>query len=35
MPETQWYEPVERGLESQIKEKLAFLRKLDAEHKGK
>ena len=27
-----WYEPVERGLESQIKEKMAFLRQLDAEH---
>ena len=32
MSEPHWYEPVERGLESQIKEKMAFLRKLDAEH---
>jgi len=32
MKEPNWYKPVERGLESQIKEKLAFLRKLDAEH---
>jgi putative ATPase len=30
-----WYEPVERGLESQIKEKMAFLRQLDAEHQKK
>lgn len=30
-----WYEPVERGLESQIKEKMAFLRKLDDEHQKK
>jgi putative ATPase len=30
-----WYEPVERGLESQIKEKIAFLRQLDAEHQKK
>ena len=30
-----WYEPVERGLESQIKEKMAFLRKLDEEHQKK
>ena len=29
MKEPHWYEPVERGLESQIKEKMAFLRKLD------
>ncbi len=27
----QYYEPVERGLEKQVKEKLAFLRQLDAE----
>ena len=33
MNEPHWYEPVERGLESQIKEKLAFLKKLDEEHK--
>ena len=30
-----WYEPVDRGLESQIAEKMAFLRKLDAEAKKK
>lgn len=30
-----WYEPVERGLESQIKEKMAFLRQLDAEYQKK
>jgi len=35
MKEPHWYEPVERGLESQIKEKIAFLRKLDAEHQKK
>jgi putative ATPase len=35
MPEPNWYEPVERGLETQIKEKLAFLRKLDDEYKKK
>jgi len=35
MADPQWYEPVERGLESQIKEKMAFLRKLDAEHQKK
>ena len=30
-----WYEPVERGLESQIKEKMAFLKKLDDEQQKK
>ena len=35
MKEPHWYEPVERGLEAQIKEKLAFLKKLDDEHKKK
>ena len=35
MKEPHWYEPVERGLESQIKEKLAYLKKLDEEHKKK
>ena len=35
MKEPHWYEPVERGLESQIKEKIAFLKKLDEEHKKK
>lgn len=29
MQEPHWYEPVERGLETQIKEKMAFLRELD------
>ncbi len=33
MPEPHWYEPVDRGLESQIAEKMAFLRKLDADSK--
>jgi putative ATPase len=35
MKEPHWYEPVERGLEGQIKEKMAFLRKLDEESKKK
>ena len=35
MTQPHWYEPVERGLESQIKVKLAFLRQLDAEHQKK
>ena len=35
MKEPHWYEPVERGLESQIREKMAFLRKLDEESKKK
>ena len=35
MKEPHWYEPVERGLESQIKEKLAFLKKLDEDYKKK
>jgi putative ATPase len=26
---TRWYEPTDRGLEAQIREKLAHLRKLD------
>jgi putative ATPase len=33
MKDPHWYEPVERGLETQIKEKMAFLRKLDVESK--
>ena len=33
MPAPHWYEPVDRGLESQIAEKMAFLRKLDTEAK--
>lgn len=32
MQNPSWYQPVERGLESQIKERMAFLRKLDEEH---
>jgi putative ATPase len=35
MKEPNWYEPVERGLELQIKEKMAFLKNLDDEHKKK
>jgi len=35
MKNPHWYAPVERGLESQIKEKLAFLKKLDQEYKKK
>ena len=35
MKEPHWYEPVERGLETQIKEKMAFLKQLDEEHKKK
>jgi putative ATPase len=35
MAETHWYEPVDRGLETQISEKMAFLRKLDEESKKK
>ncbi len=35
MKEPNWYEPVDRGLESQISEKMAFLRKLDEESKKK
>jgi putative ATPase len=35
MQEPHWYEPVERGLELQIKEKMAFLKKLDDEHQKK
>jgi putative ATPase len=31
MAKPHWYEPVDRGLESQIAEKMAFLRKLDQE----
>jgi putative ATPase len=30
-----WYQPTERGLETKIKEKLAFLKSLDAAHKDK
>ncbi|MBT8604617.1 replication-associated recombination protein A [Polynucleobacter paneuropaeus] len=35
MPAPHWYEPVDRGLESQIAEKMAFFRKLDTEAKKK
>jgi putative ATPase len=35
MSSPHWYEPVDRGLEAQIAEKMAFLRKLDAEAKKK
>ena len=35
MPAPHWYEPVDRGLESQIAEQMAFLRKLDTEAKKK
>jgi putative ATPase len=35
MAEPHWYQPVDRGLESQIVEKMAFLRKLDQESKQK
>lgn len=35
MSNPHWYEPVDRGLETQIAEKMAFLRKLDAEAKKK
>jgi len=33
MKEPNWYQPVQRGLETQISEKMAFLRKLDDESK--
>ena len=35
MKEPHWYEPVQRGLETQIGEKMAFLRNLDQEAKKK
>ena len=35
MTEPHWYEPVDRGLEVQISEKMALLRKLDAGYKKK
>jgi putative ATPase len=35
MTEPHWYEPVQRGLETQISEKMAFLRNLDQEAKKK
>jgi putative ATPase len=33
MQEPGWYQPSDRGLEIQIKEKMAFLKKLDQGHK--
>jgi putative ATPase len=35
MAEPGWYQPTTRGLESKIAEKLAYLRQLDAQAKGK
>ncbi|MFS9390908.1 replication-associated recombination protein A [Legionella pneumophila] len=35
MPEVNWYNPVQRGLETKIAEKLAFLRQLDKDVKKK
>lgn len=35
MDEPGWYQPVDRGLEIKIAEKLKYLKKLDAEHKKK
>ncbi|CAM3591894.1 replication-associated recombination protein A [Polynucleobacter brandtiae] len=35
MVEPRWYEPVNRGLEAQISEKMAYLRKLDLESQKK
>ena len=35
MPDVVWYQPVERGLEKQIAQKMAFLRDLDREEAGK
>lgn len=35
MTEPHWYEPVDRGLEIQISEKMALLRKLDADYNKK
>jgi len=31
MPEPRWYQPVPRGIESKVADKLAFLRQLDAD----
>jgi putative ATPase len=31
MPKPHWYQPVSRGLEAKIADKLAFLRQLDEE----
>jgi putative ATPase len=35
MPAVQWYQPVARGLEQKIAEKLAHLRELDVQAKKK
>ena len=35
MPDVEWYQPTDRGLEARIAEKLAHLRELDAKAKGK
>jgi putative ATPase len=35
MTEPRWYQPVERGLELKMAEKMAFLRQLDAAQKTK
>jgi len=35
MVEPRWYEPVQRGLETQIAERMAYLRQLDQEAKDK
>jgi len=35
MPEVEWYRPTDRGLEAKIAEKLADLRRRDAEARAK
>ena len=35
MPAVEWYKPTERGLELRIREKLAELRRLNEEARGK
>jgi putative ATPase len=35
MPEPDWYQPVARGLEAKIGEKMAFLRSLDQQARTK
>ncbi len=34
MPKVEWYSPTDRGLEGKIREKLDYLRALDAEKRG-
>jgi len=34
MPEMQWYQPTDRGLETRLKEKLDALREQDAQARG-